>query len=135
LTISRSLYIGTSTHHMKFQELSDKQWEFVSELLPPPARTGRPRADDRVTINGILYVLTTGCRWMDMPKRYGSDSTVHRRLQLWQHNGTWKKILDAARSSAYASGIIKMQKASVDSTDVAAKKGEKRLVMTATRRS
>jgi hypothetical protein len=35
LTISRSLYIGTSTHHMRFQELSDKQWEFVSELLPP----------------------------------------------------------------------------------------------------
>jgi transposase len=85
---------------MRFQELSDKQWEFVSELLPPPTRTGRPRADDRVTINGILYVLTTGCRWMDMPARYGSDSTVHRRLQLWQRNGTCKKILDAARSSA-----------------------------------
>ena len=120
---------------MRFQELSDKQWGFVSGLLPPPARTGRPRADDRVTINGILYVLTTGCRWMDMPARYGSDSTVHRRLQLWQRNGTWKKILDAARSSAYASGIIKMQKTSVDSTDVAAKKGERRLVTMATRRS
>jgi transposase len=43
---------------MKFQELSDKQWEFVSELLQPPARTGRPRADDRNIINDILYVLT-----------------------------------------------------------------------------
>jgi hypothetical protein len=35
--------------------------------------------------------------WIDMPARYGSDSTVHRRLQLWQRNGTWKNILDAAR--------------------------------------
>lgn len=119
---------------MKFQDLSDRQWEFVSQYLPPPARTGRPRADDRNTVNGILYVLTTGCRWMDMPARYGSDSTVHRRLQQWQHNGTWEKILDAARSAAYKKGVIKMQKASVDSTDVAAKKGEKALVMTATRR-
>ena len=119
---------------MRFQELSDKQWEFVSRHMPPSARTGRPRADDRDTINGILYVLTTGCRWMDMPKRYGSDSTVHRRLQQWQLNGTWKKILDAARSKAYMSGKIDMKKVSVDSTDVAAKKGEQRLVTTATRR-
>ncbi|MGI0046205.1 MAG: transposase [Nitrosotalea sp.] len=119
---------------MRFQELSDKQWLFISRHLPSPASTGRPRADDRATINGILYVLTTGCRWMDMPKRYGSDSTAHRRLQLWQHNGTWKNILDAARKTAYASGVIDMKKASVDSTDVPAKKGAARLVMTETRR-
>ncbi|MEM3065629.1 MAG: IS5 family transposase [Candidatus Nitrosotenuis sp.] len=118
---------------MKFKELSDKQWEFISRHLPPPAGTGRPRADDRNTINGILYVLTTGCRWMDMPKRYGDDSTAHRRLDRWQRNGTWKKILDAARSAAYK-GAIKMQKTSVDSTDVAAKKGATRLVTMETRR-
>ena len=122
------------THAMRFQELSDRQWEFVSGYLPPHASTGRPRADDRATINGILYVLTTGCRWMDMPKRYGSDSTVHRRLQLWQQNGTWKKILDAARKTAYVSGMIDMKKVSVDSTDVAAKKGEKALATMVTRR-
>ena len=119
---------------MRFQELSDKQWEFVSRHLPSPARTGRPRADDRATINGILYVLTTGCRWMDMPKRYGDDSTVHRRLEKWQQNGTWRNILDAARSVAYKSGKLNMKKASVDSTDVAAKKGEKPLATMATRR-
>ncbi len=120
---------------MRFQELSDKQWGFISKHLPPPASTGRPRIDDRTTINGILYVLTTGCRWMDMPKRYGDDSTVHRRLKQWQQDGTWKKILDAARKTAYVSGVIDMKKASVDSTDVAAKKGAARLVMTETRRS
>jgi len=69
-----------------------------------------------------------------MPKRYGDDSTVHRRLKKWQQNGTWKKILDSARKTAYASGTIDMSKASVDSTDIAAKKGAAGLVMTETRR-
>lgn len=119
---------------MRYQELSDKQWEFVSRHLPPPASTGRPRADDRDTVNGILYVLTTGCRWMDMPKKYGDDSTVHRRLEKWQQNGTWKMILDATRSMVYKSGKMRMSKTSVDSTDVAAKKGEKALATMATRR-
>jgi len=57
---------------MGFRELSDEQWAFIQPLLPLKAWTGRPRADDRKTLNGILYVLTTGCRWTDMPAKYGS---------------------------------------------------------------
>jgi transposase len=53
---------------MELRELSDEQRRFIQPLLPPRARTGRHRADDRRTLNGILYLLTTGCRWMDMPK-------------------------------------------------------------------
>ena len=50
---------------MEFCELSDGEWEVIEPLLPPRARVGRPRADDRMAVNGILYVLITGCRWMD----------------------------------------------------------------------
>jgi transposase len=39
---------------MEFRELSDEQWQFIQPLLPPRARTGRPRADDRRTLKGIL---------------------------------------------------------------------------------
>ena len=46
---------------MEFLELSDGEWGFISPLLPPKARVGGPGADDRRIINGILYVLTTGC--------------------------------------------------------------------------
>jgi len=46
-------------------------WEVIRPLLPPRAGVGRPRIDDRLIINGILYVLVTGCRWMDLPARYG----------------------------------------------------------------
>jgi transposase len=60
---------------MEFRELSDFEWGIIKPLLPPRFRVGRPRADDRRIINGILYVLTTGCRWMDMPLEYGSYKT------------------------------------------------------------
>jgi transposase len=80
---------------------------------------------DRQTINGILYILTTGCRWMDLPGRYGPKSTVHDRLKDWEKLGVWKKILDALISSNYLSGKLSIDRVAIDSTDVAAKKGEK----------
>ncbi|MDY6865791.1 MAG: transposase [Halobacteriota archaeon] len=46
--------------------------KLIEPLLPPPALTGRPRPDDRTTLNGIFFVLTTGCKWEDMPGKYGS---------------------------------------------------------------
>jgi transposase len=65
---------------MQFREVSDGEWSSLSPCCPR-ARVGRPRADDRKVLNGILYVLTTGCRWMDMPKRHGHYSTAFRRLK------------------------------------------------------
>ncbi len=65
---------------MEFRELSDEQWAFLQPLRPPKARTGRPRADDRKTLNGILYVLTTGCRWLDRPAKDSSYQTAWRKL-------------------------------------------------------
>lgn len=112
----------------KFQELTDKQWKFIEPLLPSKAKEGRPRKnDDRQTVNGILYVLTTGCRWMDLPKgKYGPKSTVHDRLKDWEKLGVWKKIMNAIISSGYISGKLSVDRITIDSTDVAAKKGEKR---------
>lgn len=108
---------------MKFEELSDEQWEFIKPVIPPSAKTGRPRADDRRTVNAILYVLTTGCRWMDLPKKYGSDSTAHDRLKMWARNDVWKNILKRIVEKGYASGKLSLDRVAVDSSDVAAKKG------------
>jgi transposase len=52
---------------VEFRGLSDFGWGVVRPFLPPRSRVGRPRADDRVVLNGVQYVLTTGCRWMDIP--------------------------------------------------------------------
>jgi len=61
--------------------LRDGQWAFIELLLPAPARTGRPRADERRTIEGILNILITGCRWQDLPRDYGAPATLWRRLK------------------------------------------------------
>jgi transposase len=108
---------------MEFRELCDGEWEFIKPLLPPRARTGRPRVDDRVVLNGILYVLLTGCRWMDMPIRYGHYSTAFRRLKRWQGEGVWSRILMALASRRYSMGRLSLDRVSVDSTTVEAKKG------------
>jgi transposase len=120
---------------MMFTELSDEQWKVIEPHLPPPARTGRPRNDDRVTIDGIVYVLTTGCRWMDMPTKYGSHKSVWERHKNWGLDGTWKRVMDALVAKGYSMGIINMDSLSVDSSTVPAKKGERRSGTTATRRS
>jgi transposase len=74
-------------------DLNDQEWELVRRLLPPPAPTGKPRADDPKTINGILYVLKTGCRWEDVPpERYGSGKTCWKRFDRWQKEGVWHAI-------------------------------------------
>ena len=45
---------------VRFEELTDDHWKLLVPSIPAPAHTGRPRADDRSTINGILYVLMSG---------------------------------------------------------------------------
>ncbi len=68
---------------MAAMHLTDRQWAFIQLLLPPPARTGRLRTDDRRTIEGTPYVLITGCRWQDLPREYGGPTTVWQRLKHW----------------------------------------------------
>jgi len=104
-------------------ELTDKQWEVIQSLLPKPSWTGRPRANDRRTINGILWVLRTGARWADMPRQYGAPSTCHERLQTWQQQAVWEGIWRALLSSLDEQGKLDWSKALLDGTFVIAKKG------------
>ena len=84
---------------MKSRDLTDEQWALIQPLLPPPHKRGRPRADDRQVLNGILYVLRTGIPWNDLPERYGDDSTCHRRLATWEADGTWERLWRAFLST------------------------------------
>lgn len=66
---------------MRDTDLTDEQWKRIRPLLPPPRKgRGRPLADDRRVLNGILFVLRTGCRWEDVPQEYASPATCWRRL-------------------------------------------------------
>ena len=119
---------------MIHKEMSDSQWSTIVKHLPKPAKTGRPRCDDRTTINGILFVLTTGCRWADMPDKYGSKSTAHLRFQELQQKGIWKKILSKLIKLAHKQGNLDLCNISIDSSSIAAKKGVMKLDMTDSRR-
>lgn len=103
--------------------LSDRQWAFIQPLLPPPAHTGRPRADDRQTIEGILYVLTAGCRWQDLPRTYGAPTTVWRRLKRWGEEGIWDRIWRAALAALDLGGQLDWSMACLDGSFVPAKRG------------
>lgn len=120
---------------LKFDGMSDELWEFIRPLLPPHAREGKPRADDRQTINAILYVLKTGIPWNDLPEGYGDDVTAWRRLRDWEKLGVWKGIMDMLVSKGYSMDIIDMDTLSIDSDSIPAKKGERRSDLTVTRRS
>jgi len=93
------------------QELSDAQWKLIQPWLPAPKRRGRPRADDRRTINGVLYVLRTGCRWQDLPGEYGSSVTCWRRLNQWQEQGVWEDIWRTLLGTLDAQGRLEWERA------------------------
>ncbi len=74
--------------------INDEQWKKIEPLLPKPraGRVGRPPADNREVLEGILWILRTGARWKDLPKRYPSASTCWRRLNSWEERGVWLKV-------------------------------------------
>jgi len=111
---------------VRFEELTDNQWKLLVPSIPPHAHTGRPRADDRNTVDGILYVLMSGCRWMDMPSKYGSYKTVWERHKKWSTKGVWKNIMNSLVSRGYNSGLINIDDLSVDSSTVASNKAGKK---------
>src|SRR5215212_5149537 len=112
---------------MKTTEISDEQWEHLEPLLPPPRHRGRPRADDRKTLNGILYVLRTGCCWQDVLREYGSPTTCWRRLKAWEEDGTWEKVWRGLLALLGERGNLDWDKAFLDGSFIPAKKGDARL--------
>ncbi|MDR6227474.1 transposase [Desmospora profundinema] len=108
-------------------DLTPEQWDRIKPLLPPRKQgRGRPRADDRKTINGILYVLKTGCTWSDMPSHYGSPVTCWRRLNQWSEDGTWEQIWQALLQQMDEQQKLDWTKAFLDGSFVPAKKGERK---------
>jgi transposase len=77
-------------------KISDELWDNISDLLPnekPKNTVGRPTIPFRKILDGILYVLRTGCQWkILLPKEFGSGSTCHRRFQQWIKLDIFKKI-------------------------------------------
>ncbi len=80
----------------KRYELSDPQWDRISGFLPGKAGDpGRTGADNRLFVNGVLWVLRSGAHWHDLPERYGKWKSVHKRFTRWAEAGVWERVFAA----------------------------------------
>ena len=85
-------------------DLTDAEWALVEPFVPPARRGGRKRTVAvREVLNGIFYVLATGCQWRALPKDLPPRSTVHDYLTLWAWDGTLRRLHHALFVSRRAS--------------------------------
>ena len=95
----------------KRYELNEQQWARIAEMLPgKKSDPGRTAKDNRLFVNGILWVLRSGAQWDELPERYGKWKSVHKRFTRWAKSGawawpstawtTWRRCWTAFRSTA-----------------------------------
>jgi transposase len=91
----------TTTRKVDYFRLPRPLWRKLKKCLPKKTknkssrRGGRPRASDRAVINGIWYVLWTGCQWKAIHRDWFgvSSSVIHQRFQTWTRMGIFEKLM------------------------------------------
>ena len=74
-------------------DLTDEEWALIEPLIPPAKHGGRRRwVVVREVMNGVMYVLSTGCQWRYLPKDLPPKSTVHDYLTRWNYDGTIERV-------------------------------------------
>ena len=74
-------------------DLTDQEWVLVEPLIPPAKRGGNKRTvDEREIVNGLMYILSTGCQWASLPKDLPPRSTVNDYFRRWDDDGTLDRM-------------------------------------------
>ena len=73
-------------------KVTASQWRQLQPYLTEPVRRGRPSADTRKTLEAVVYVLSAGCRWDELPAEMGSHITAWRRWRKWKESGMMELI-------------------------------------------
>ena len=106
--------------------LTDEHWRRLAPHLPPhrlSPKGGRPRADDRECLEGILWLLRSGARWRDIPVDLPSGTTCWRRLRDWAATGVLEDLQATLVEQLHAAGRIDLRELLADATFIRAKKG------------
>lgn len=77
-------------------KLTNEQLDWLVERIPDAPRSplgGRPPAEKRKTIRGIFWMLDSGAKWKNLPRRFGPKSTVHRWFQQWTREGVFEQVM------------------------------------------
>jgi transposase len=117
-------------------DLTDAEWAVIEPLIPPAKRGGNKRTVSmREVVNGLMYVLSTGCQWRAIPKDLAAKSTVNRYFARWTYDGT----VDRIHHALYVTCREQMERAAsptvaiIDSQSVkSAEKGGPALIRRAT---
>ena len=101
--------------HLRYpSDLTDDEWAYVEPLLPPAKPGGgKRRTDMRAVMNGVMYILSTGCQWRYLPKDFPPRSTVHNYFVWWQCDRVLDRIQKGGlhRSHGFDAGkLIKGKK-------------------------
>jgi transposase len=90
-TETRGRYVRS---HLRYpSDLTDEEWKHIEPLIPPAKRGGDKRTVNiREVVNGLLYVLSTGCQWRAIPKDLPPRSTVYGYFDLWDWDGALDRI-------------------------------------------
>src|SRR6266850_521962 len=107
-------------------DLTDAQWAVLEPLFRPKRRAdgrGRPWQDTRAVLNGVFWVLRTGAPWHDLPSRYPSYQTCHRRFQHWQRSGLLTRLLQKLAEDLRDRGKLDLSESFIDASFSGAKKG------------
>jgi transposase len=110
--------------------VDDELWAAVEPLLPEHKthpKGGKPPADDRVCVTGILFVLKTGIAWEDFPCEMGCcGMTLLNRLRAWQRAGVWAAMHRSMLARLRRAGRIDLSRVLVDSASARAMHGGKK---------
>ena len=98
--------LGRTVMGQRRHELSDEEWALLEPLLPGVKTPGRYYKDHRRILNGMLFRISTGIPWRDLPDRYGPWQTVYSRHRRWSRSGLWGRVLAALQRDSNASGQI-----------------------------
>jgi transposase len=101
-------------------QLSDPQWEQLRDLLPRNGKPGGQWKDHRTMIDGILWALSDGGRWRNLPDRFGPWQSVYDRFRRWTRKGLWDRILLRLQARKMAGGDIDLELFCIDGSVIRA---------------
>ena len=103
---------------VRFNGLTDNQWKLIEGFFPEPEKRdkGKPHTPWRAVVNTILWILTTGSRWCDVPigTQWASRSASHRWLGYWKETGLLERLLVGLQEMAHVAKMIDWERLSID---------------------
>ncbi len=100
--------------------LTDRQWLTLRDFLPKNGRRGGQWHDHRRVIDGILWALSDGGRWRNVPERFGKWKTVYERFRRWSQEGLWDEILSELQVRKAQDGAIDWELFAIDGSVIRA---------------